>query len=107
MGWAAAGDGKTCLAPVNYEGSCEKSVDFGGLTPGEKMALAVECGARFPCEDQCEKNWNASCPAGWSTDADSGRCRAPDTYNGSCVPVAKFSHLSSEGKARWEELCGV
>lgn len=45
--WADAGDGSTCLAPFGYEGPCSDSVQFGGLAPRQKEALARECGAAF------------------------------------------------------------
>ena len=46
-GWASMGS--DCLAPVNYSGSCGRSVSFAGLAPFEKAALAAKCDASFPC----------------------------------------------------------
>ena len=46
-GWASMGS--DCLAPVNYSGSCGKSVSFSGLAPFEKAGLAQKCDASFPC----------------------------------------------------------
>ena len=46
-GWASLGD--DCLAPINYAGSCGRSVSFSGLSPVEKASLSARCDAAFPC----------------------------------------------------------
>ena len=50
-GWASMGS--DCLAPVNYSGSCGRSVSFAGFAPFEKAALAAKCDASFPCVYIC------------------------------------------------------
>jgi CPW-WPC domain-containing protein len=94
----------TCVAPAHYTGECASPIDFGGLTPKEKILLADSCGVNFSCLDQhCD--YSRGCPMGWTSAGES--CVAPSSYNGPCASPTKFSHLSDEGKDEWAMKCGV
>ena len=94
----------SCAAPAHYAGECSSPINFGGLSPKEKIILAESCGVAFPCSDQ-QCDYSQSCPSGWTTSGD--YCVAPKSYNGPCVSTTKFSHLSDEGKDAWATKCGV
>lgn len=48
-GWADMGDTTTCTAPLDYQGSCQPMLKWGGLTAQQKRQQASQCGAEFPC----------------------------------------------------------
>jgi len=46
-GWAEAGDGNACLAPLDYQGPCAPMLQMGGLTGQQKRLQAGRCGASY------------------------------------------------------------
>jgi CPW-WPC domain-containing protein len=106
LGWADAGDGSKCLAPFGYQGPCGDSVQFGGLAPHQKEALAHDCGAAFAVAGSCAADFSQACPEGWFDKGDAG-CEAPSSYTGRCVRSKDFSRISAGGKALFADACGV
>lgn len=103
MGFADLG-GSSCAPPPQYTGDCQGPVDFGGLAPIEKSALADACGVSFPClNSSCD--FSRPCPVGWATSGDT--CTAPAGYTGPCASPTKFAQFSDAEKDHWSGICGV
>merc|ERR1711935_1065188 len=67
-GWSDTGDGTTCEAPSHYGGTCGPSLQFGVLSPLEKMQLSTQCELKLPCRGHCVQNFTQICPMGWHLD---------------------------------------
>jgi len=105
-GWVAANDGVTCLAPMSYQGPCERKMSFGRLAPFQKSQRAHECGTEFPCSDSLPQDFSGSCPEHWEEDLDHA-CIAPGDYDGPCIGRKSFTGFVAEEKAAWGRSCRV
>lgn len=88
-GWADAGDGNTCFAPLDYQGPCGPKITVGGMAPERKRLEAARCEASYPCLGACTSDLVATCPIGWREDVNSD-CLAPVGYTGQCVMRKKI-----------------
>merc|ERR1712012_667416 len=77
-----------------------------GLSPKEKSAQALRCGAKFPCSGSYVQDFRILCPEEWSEDLDHA-CVAPGSYRGPCVGRKSFVEFASKEKVSWGEQCGV
>lgn len=105
-GWADMGDTTTCTAPLDYQGSCQPMLKWGGLTAQQKRQQASQCGAEFPCVGQCAPDFVQPCPHGWQADVN-GDCLAPSSYSGRCVLRKSFVGMRLSEKKAWARTCGV
>jgi CPW-WPC domain-containing protein len=105
-GWIEEGDGKSCLAPIEYRGNCATKMEYSGMTPLEKSVQALACGTVFPCLESCTKDYEELCPDGWTEEA-GGFCTAPESYAGRCVRRQAFFSFNELQKASWAASCGV
>lgn len=104
--WVDAGDGETCLAPIDYAGPCSKFIKYGNMTPAAKSQRALECGTEFTCIGEAPQDAAKTCPMSWNEDLDHS-CVAPADYMGPCVGRKSFAGFSTEEKASWGRSCGV
>lgn len=105
-GWAEAGDGSSCIAQQDFQGSCPLKLDFGGLTPLGKRQQALRCGAHYPCHGACSADTSKACPLGWTEDVNHD-CLAPVGYGGRCVGRKNFKGMKKSQKAFWAHICDV
>jgi len=106
-GWADLGDASSCLAPAFANGgSCGDVVEFGSLTPSEKLRLADTCGATYRTRGACTESFEEPCPIGWHLDNEQ-QCVAPADYTGPCAPHAHLGSLSSVSKFEYGRACEV
>lgn len=105
-GWADAGDGNTCMAPVSYEGKCGPLLNLGGFTPSQKRQQAAKCGMSYACLDACTPDASKPCPLGWLEDVNHD-CLAPVGYSGRCVGRKNFEGMRKTEKKLWADTCDV
>jgi len=107
VGWVGRGDG-FCDAPLTYSGPC-RGRELVGAEPELKQQFGLECGARWPCKQQCVSNFRLECPRGWSLV--DGACvilrNAGQAYNGPCLPVADLQNFTDDLKQQFATRCGV
>ncbi|CEM32822.1 unnamed protein product, partial [Vitrella brassicaformis CCMP3155] len=105
--WIDQGDGKHCIAPATYTGSCNGNDDFSLFTPRTKNDHEERCGTQWPKTGaKCARDYSYSCPQGWVS-VGGERCRAPPTYRGPCIREADFTGHDERLKAVWASECGV
>lgn len=105
-GWADAGDGNTCFAPMDYQGPCGAKMTLGGMAPEQKRMEAARCEASYPCLGACTSDLAATCPLGWREDVNSD-CLAPVGYSGQCVMRKNFLGMKFSEKQLWAKSCDV
>lgn len=84
---------------------CNSKYDFASISTEMKQSLAIACGHQWPCLMQCEPDYLAACPHGWSLDAAGVRCVAPMTYAGECAYAADLRMFTREEKAAFARTC--
>jgi len=105
-GWSDIGDGNTCEAPSHYAGNCGPALQFGVLSPLEKMQLSTQCALKLPCRGHCVQNFTQTCPMGWHLD-EGASCVAPEGYSGACSGRKRFHGLAVSEKADWGAACAA
>lgn len=105
-GWADAGDGNGCLAPLDYRGTCAPRLEMGGLTAQQKRQQAARCGASYGCLGACNQDASQSCPSGWHEDVNHD-CLAPVGYSGQCVGRKSFRGMMKTERHLWAKKCDV
>jgi len=105
-GWSDAGDGNTCLAPIDFQGPCAPQLEMGGLTAQQKRQQAARCGASYGCLGACAQDASQPCPLGWHEDVNHD-CLAPVGYSGRCVGRKNFRGMKNTEKQIWANKCDV
>lgn len=105
-GWADAGDGNACFAPLDYRGPCTPRLEAGGLTAQQKRQQAARCGASYGCLGACVQDASQTCPSGWHEDVNHD-CLAPVGYSGRCVGRKSFHGMMKTEKQLWAKRCDV
>ncbi|XP_058515398.1 uncharacterized protein LOC131478852 [Ochotona princeps] len=103
--WAEVGGGY-CTAPASYAGRCARRANFASYSPAEKERWSVSCGAYWPCEAECKRDYAVMCPDGWFAIGE-GKCRSPTAYAGPCAPIESTGGMDSSTKAVFEQKCNV
>ncbi|AFZ81044.1 signal peptide-containing protein [Theileria equi strain WA] len=68
-GWVYSGDGVHCKADFEYEGPCERVLDFSNKTPLDKLEMSKTCGFSWPCRvKDYPVDGNSFCPRFWRYD---------------------------------------
>lgn len=103
-GWQVEGQ-SFCRAGEEYEGDCDVVQDLGGFVLEQKKAFARICKVIFPCQSECEKDWE-SCPNEWQEVAPSV-CLAPESYIGGCDGMLELEGMIAKDKALFESVCAA
>ena len=102
-GWADDGDGY-CSATGSI-GNCLTSYKFSVMSISQKEQLASVCGFAWPCRGNCDENYDAPCPEGWTSIGD--ECVGPRTYAGDCDFSFTTKGMTQAQKQAFAESCGV
>ncbi|CAD2114134.1 CPW-WPC family protein [Plasmodium vinckei] len=105
-GWVNFGDGKNCLSPTNYTGSCEKKVSFENSTAISKYEFSLKCNVSWPCIGKCIEDFTKECPENWILKK-KNICYAPKNYKDICVKEKSFINFSKSEKKIWGDICNV
>lgn len=106
VGWTSRGDYCENIGVVATE-QCNSKYMFASISTDMKQGLAMSCGHKWPCLRQCEPEYAAVCPQGWSLDADGVKCTAPTTYAGECPYTVDLSGFSREEKKAFAQACAA
>jgi len=105
-GWTNRGDYCENVGVVATE-QCNSKYIFASITTEMKQGLAISCGHKWPCLRQCEPEYAAACPQGWSLDAAGVKCVAPSTYAGECPYNVDLGGFSREEKEAFSQACAA
>lgn len=104
-GWTE-NPGGDCTAPASHESGGTTTIDFRGISPQEKRAVASEHDAVYDClAVLCVQDFTALCPAGWRLYGNV--CLAPDDYDGICIGRKDFTVAGIADRRAWGETCSV
>lgn len=104
VGWTNRGDYCESAGAVATD-QCNSKYIFASINTEMKQGLALLCGHKWPCLSQCESEYTASCPQGWSLDAAGVKCVAPASYAGECPYNVDLSGFSRDEKEAFAQAC--
>lgn len=107
LGWKYTGK---CEAPEDYNGGCDKVMDFGAFTINEKEEFSSSCKVVWPCKEQsCERDYSITCPKGWGYDINKDICIANKKYREliSKEEIESISHMSYNEKLEFSNKYGI
>jgi CPW-WPC domain-containing protein len=104
LGWQRKG--VMCFADANYSGPCASFHDLSDMSAEEKLAFAQQCGITFPCQGECDLNFESACPSAWRQNGQ-GACSAPSNYAGKCSPHLDVLSMTIEDKQMFGVQCGA
>ncbi|EDO08467.1 hypothetical protein BBOV_III009100 [Babesia bovis T2Bo] len=105
-GWLLDNEASICVAPVDYQGPCEKRKDFSYMDEPARIQYAIRCHVSWPCVNDPPIDESATCPLEW-TKLTGTVCIAPASYDGICPPIASFHGYSIKEKMEYERLCNL
>ncbi|OEH74015.1 cpw-wpc domain-containing protein [Cyclospora cayetanensis] len=106
LGWHAGNNAECTTADSALQ--CDEKITASADSTA-KAKWEKTCGVRWPCKKtKCVKDYDAKCPALWS-EAESGVCRAPNTYQGPCPATVDLAAYQGKAhmKRMFEKRCGV
>ena len=107
VGAILGGSSKYCAPGSAYGGPCDGDVfDFSTYTVQGKARWSLMCQANWPCI-QCERDYSAPCPRGWTKSGGERTCVPGESYAGSCKGAVDFSFYNSEMLSQWSASCGA
>jgi len=104
LGWLDVGGGY-CQGKSSSTSKCGSLFNFAAMAVAQKQEMAKDCGVQWACKEQCEQDFNAQCPAGWSSIDD--LCVAPASYAGECDYSVDTTDLTAAEKQTFASHCGV
>ncbi|CEM03364.1 unnamed protein product [Vitrella brassicaformis CCMP3155] len=104
QGWIDIGGGK-CRAPAAYMARCSREFTFALLNEVQKQHWSASCSVHWPCVSECERDYLANCPMGW-TDLMNGTCVAPPSYT-KCKSEEPLALLKPALKMAFAKRCDV
>lgn len=107
FGWI--GLGGVCRAPALYSGKCATRARLTDSL--QKQAFSTECVVRWPCQLDCEPDFQQACPNGWLLVSDvcvaSMSSDSSYQYTGPCIPFAGLLNFTAEEKMIYADRCEV
>jgi CPW-WPC domain-containing protein len=94
-----------CFPKASYRGKCAV-IDLR-MSSAQKLAWATSCLADFPCQDDCEQDFDStSCPSFWK-ETSIGVCHAPTNSGFVKCAFLNITGMTTKDKLAFGARCGV